>query len=106
MPQTQGKQPMSRFLKTAGDTSSSSLSSSSEEESSDDEPAPAPQRPQPSKFLKVARQMGDSSDSDSEDERKVVKSAKDKRIEEMQTIQKAIDNALKIGDWVATSTGA
>lgn len=106
--QPQQKQPMSRFLKTAGDTSSSSESSSDNEGSDDDkddEPAPVA-RPISSRFLVKGATTADSDDSDSEDEKKVVKSAKDKRIEEMQAIGKAIDNALKIGDWVATSNGA
>lgn len=106
--QPQQKQPMSRFLKTAGDTSSSSSSSSDNDDSEDDkddEPAPVA-RPISSRFLVKGARTADSDDSDSEDEKKVVKSAKDKRIEEMQAIGKAIDNALKIGDWVATSNGA
>jgi translation initiation factor 3 subunit C len=107
--QPQQKQPMSQFLKTAGDSSSGSSSSSDDDGSDDDKPdEPAPvTRPLGSRFLvKGGARPTDSDDSDSEDEKKVVKSAKDKRIEEMQAIGKAIDNALKIGDWVATSNGA
>lgn len=42
-------------------------------------------------------------DSDSDDERKVVKSAKDKRLDEMEATVKIIENASKINDWVAIS---
>ncbi|KIM23039.1 hypothetical protein M408DRAFT_332606, partial [Serendipita vermifera MAFF 305830] len=102
----QQKTPMSQFLKTAGDSSSSSSSSDSDSDDSDsddsdDKPA-AVQKPRPSTFL-VGGGGGRDDDDSSEDERKVVKSAKDKRIEEMQAIGKSIDNALRIGDWVATS---
>ncbi|KAG8790111.1 Translation initiation factor 3 subunit c, partial [Serendipita sp. 398] len=104
--QTQQKQPMSRFLKTAGDSSSSSSSSSSsDEEESDDgndtRPAPAARKTM-ADFRKTANARDDD-ESDSDDAPKTVKSAKDKKIEGMQTIGKAVDNAVKIADWVATS---
>ncbi|VVT56438.1 uncharacterized protein SAPINGB_P005058 [Magnusiomyces paraingens] len=55
-----------------------------------------------SKFLKGAES---DSESESEDESKrVVKSAKDKLLDEIDTIIKAIDNAKKINDWNAIST--
>ena len=44
-------------------------------------------------------------DEDSDDERKVVKSAAAKRIDEMIAVGKTIENALKINDWVAISNG-
>jgi translation initiation factor 3 subunit C len=125
---------MSRFFKRAGDSSDSESSSSEEEElmSSDDEApsAPAPTTKQPmSRFLKGAAgsdsdsssDSDDDSDSDSdeasgqkkksdaedsdEDTKKVVKSAKDKRVEEMEATGKVIENGLKINDWVAISNG-
>jgi translation initiation factor 3 subunit C len=73
---------MSRFLRTA-DPSDSSSSSESESES-EDEP--------------------DEEESD-EEVKRVVKSARDKRLEDMEATGKAIDNALKINDWIAISTG-
>ncbi|CCA68523.1 related to translation initiation factor eIF3 [Serendipita indica DSM 11827] len=102
----QPKQPMSRFLKTAGDSDASSSSSSSDSDDSDDDDQPAPvAKPAVNRFLRKNAGLGGGSDSDdSDDAPKIVKSAKDKRIEEMQTIGKAIDNAVKIGDWNAAST--
>ena len=55
-----------------------------------------------SKFLKDA-----VSSDESEDEDKVVlvKSAKDKRLEELEGIERLIENAVKINDWSTISTG-
>ena len=47
----------------------------------------------------------ESDEEDEDDVRRVVKSAKDKRFEEMRSIVHAIDNARKINDWVALQTG-
>ena len=55
-----------------------------------------------SRFL---RTESDEDESDEEATR-VVKSAKDKRLEEMEACGKTMDNALKINDWVAISNGA
>jgi translation initiation factor 3 subunit C len=81
---------------------SDSDESSDEESDDDDEEKKAEGAPKPgSRFLR-----GDSSDSDSDDERtKVVKSAKSKRAEEVEASVKAIDNAGKINDWSAISNG-
>ncbi|KAI0244335.1 Translation initiation factor 3 subunit c [Massospora cicadina] len=46
---------------------------------------------------------GPSSESDSEDVKQVVKSAKDKRFEEIDNCNKAIDSATRNNDWVALS---
>lgn len=73
------KPAMSRFLKT---TAGSESSSSSSEEDSDED--------------------SDEDESD-EDVKKVIKSAKDKRLDEMEATGKTMDNALKINDWVAIS---
>jgi len=49
---------------------------------------------------------GDSESEDSsEDERGQVKSAKDKRIEELESTIKAIENGKKINDWNVISNG-
>lgn len=45
-----------------------------------------------------------SDESDSDDEKKIVKSAKDKRLDEMEATIKVMDNAIKINDWVAITT--
>lgn len=89
---------MSRFLKTAGGDSSSSSESSDEDDSDESGDDDAPKK---SKFLKGAP----SDDSDSEEEtKKIVKSAKDKRVEEMEAIIKSLENANKINDWAAINT--
>jgi translation initiation factor 3 subunit C len=80
---TSTKPAMSRFLKTAGGSSSSSESDSDEDSDESDE-----------------------TDSDSDGEvKKIVKSAKDKRLDEMEATGKVMDNGLKINDWVAISNG-
>ncbi|KAF8492651.1 eukaryotic translation initiation factor 3 subunit 8 N-terminus-domain-containing protein [Gautieria morchelliformis] len=90
---------MSRFLRTAGSDDSSSESESADDDESDsDGDAAQPQK-------KVSRSRPDQED-DSEDEddvKRIVKSAKDKRLEGMEGTGKAIDNALKINHWVAIS---
>ena len=43
--------------------------------------------------------------SDEDGGKRVVKSARDKRLEEMEAAGKQMDNALKINDWVAISNG-
>lgn len=91
----------SRFLRKAGESDSGSDSESeSEEESSSDDEEKGKKK---SRFLRT-----DATDEDSSDEdggKRVVKSARDKRLEEMETSGKQMDNALKINDWVAISNG-
>ncbi|RQM06431.1 hypothetical protein DH86_00002274 [Scytalidium sp. 3C] len=48
--------------------------------------------------------MRDSDESSDEDRAKVVKSAKDKRLEELEATVKAIENGQKINDWGSIST--
>jgi translation initiation factor 3 subunit C len=79
---------MSRFFRAADDTSSSSSSSSSE--SSDDE-APAVAVPGRSRFL--------ASDSDSDDVRRVSKSAKDRRFDALVETSAQIKSHSKNNDW-------
>ncbi|KAF7792277.1 hypothetical protein EIP86_003313 [Pleurotus ostreatoroseus] len=90
--------PMSRFLRSAGDDSSDESESESEDESemsSDEE-----DKPKRSRFLKTG---SDDESSDEDEGKRVVKSAKEKRLEEMEAAGKMMDNALKINDWVAIS---
>lgn len=98
-PKPAAKPAMSRFLRSAGDDSSEDSSSESEEESemSDDEA----KEKKKSRFL---RSMSDDEDSD-EDVKRVVKSARDKRLDEMEATGKSMDNAVRINDWVAISNG-
>ncbi|KAH8594710.1 eukaryotic translation initiation factor 3 subunit C [Bisporella sp. PMI_857] len=116
---------MSRFF-SKGDTDSESSSSdeeelysdeeeeeenndSDEEDSDDDDDDDSDSssdsdgpRTGANRFMKDAGSESDS-DSDGED-RKVVKSAKDKRFEELEGIIKNIDNGKKINDWGVIST--
>ncbi|CAE6377398.1 unnamed protein product [Rhizoctonia solani] len=90
------KKPMSRFLKT-GSGSSSSDSSDETDGDSDSDDSEKGKKKGPSRFM-----AGGASDSDSDDDApRIVKSAKDRRLEEMQGTGNAIDNALKINDWNA-----
>ena len=94
---------MSRFLRTANASDSSSSSSESEsddEDDSEDDGAVRKETKPKSRFLR------DSDEEESDEEvKRVVKSARDKRLEEMEATGKAMDNALKINDWIAISSG-
>ncbi|PWY99827.1 eukaryotic translation initiation factor 3 subunit C [Testicularia cyperi] len=93
----------SRFLK-GSDSDSDSDSDDDDEESldgsdSDDDDAQDGAKKPTSRFMKGAAA---SDDSDSEEEvKKVVKSAKDKRIDDMQNIVSHIESAQKSGDWTS-----
>ncbi|EAW13411.1 translation initiation factor eIF3 core subunit c [Aspergillus clavatus NRRL 1] len=50
------------------------------------------------------RDMSESEESEDEEKTTVVKSAKDKRLEELESTMKLIDNAKKINDWAVIST--
>lgn len=81
---TAAKPAMSRFLRTPGRESSDSEESDSESDSDEQEEA----------------------DGSSDDDRPVrIISAVDKRLKEMEATGKIMDNALKINDWMAISTG-
>ncbi len=97
------KPAMSRFLRTAGSDSSSSDSDESEDSDSDsdDDARPAKRTGLPLR--------SDSEDEDSEEDTKAgvrIMSAQERRLADMESTGKAIDNALKINDWVAISNGA
>lgn len=96
------KPAMSRFLRGNDDDSSDDSDSESEDDeesmSEDDEPKEVKKT---SRFLKT----GDSDEDSDEDVKRVVKSARDKRLDEMEATGKMMDNALKINDWVAISNG-
>lgn len=80
----------------------SSEGESSEEESDEPESELESDDEGGSRFLKGA----ESDDSDTGGNKRVVKSAKDKRQEEIESSIKIMDNAQKINDWVAISNGA
>ncbi|KAL4889867.1 eukaryotic translation initiation factor 3 subunit C [Aspergillus ambiguus] len=77
------------------ESSEAESSEEEEEESSDDEGAGA------SRFLK---NVSESEESEDEERVTVVKSAKDKRLEELEGIIKTIENAEKINDWAVISS--
>ena len=75
----------------------------SEDESSSDESGKGTGA---NRFLKPSGGGADDSDeSEDEDRVTVVKSAKDKRLEEVEATIKLIDNAERINDWAVISTG-
>lgn len=93
-PTTTTKPAMSRFLRTAG--SDSSDDSDSDEESDSDSDA-APRR---------AGDDAEEEESDEEDRPQIrILSAVDKRLKEMESTGKVMENALKINDWMAISNG-
>ncbi|KAH9485328.1 Eukaryotic translation initiation factor 3 subunit C [Psilocybe cubensis] len=87
-PAITSKQPaMSRFLRTAGSDSSDSDSDSDEDESDSD----------------GDRQDDDESEEDEDKPTIRILSAVDKRLKEMEATGKAMENAVKINDWMAIS---
>ena len=58
-----------------------------------------------SRFLKPSAGGDDSDDSDEDEGERVVKSAKDKRLEEIQQTISKIENAQKNQDWSIIATG-
>lgn len=111
---------MSRFF-TASDSSSEESSEEelyseeeeSEEESSeedsekgsdddDDSDSSSGSETGANRFL---RDVSESEDSDDEDGAKVLKSAKDKRFDELEGTVRQMENALKINDWAVVHTG-
>jgi translation initiation factor 3 subunit C len=87
----------------AKDSDESETEGSDEDEESDREERLAPRAG--SRFLRGAG--GDESDEDEtdEDSKKVVKSAQDKHLDEMDACAKRIENGLKIEDWVTVNSG-
>lgn len=88
---TAAAKPLSRFLRTAdADSSSSSSDSDDDDEDSDSE----------------GDAKGDSGDeSDSGKQTIVIRSAAQKRLDEMEATGKIMENGQKINDWVAISNG-
>ena len=83
----------------SSDEEESSEEESSEEEESEDEEAG---KGGAGAFL---RDVSESEESEDEQKVTVVKSAKDKRLEELESIIKLIENAEKINDWAVISGG-
>ena len=89
-----GPAGMARFLRTAGSDSSSESDSSSDEDESDDDDGRA-----------VRGARSDDEESEDEDVKHIVKSTKDKRLDEIEATGKAMENALKINDWTTIPSG-
>ena len=105
---------MSRFF-TSGDSSSDSSSSDEEElysegedqeeevddssEEEDDEDESSSDEDAGKGASRFLRDAESESDSEDEDRSRAVRSAKDKRLEELEAVIKLIDNARKINDW-------
>jgi hypothetical protein len=83
--------------KSEEEESSEEEDETSEEEESDEETGAR-------KFLKDV--ASDSEEEEEEEKVTVVKSAKDKRLDELENTIKLIENAKKINDWAVISTGA
>lgn len=90
------EKPKSRLLRSGASSDSESPSEEEDSDSSGEGQKPAAGK---SNYL-----AGSDEDSD-EEVKRVVKSAKDKRLEDMEATGTAINNALKINDWTAISTG-
>ena len=99
--QPAAKPAMSRFLRSAGDSDSSDESESESEEES--EMSEEEKGKKKSRFLRTEE---DEDSSDEDEGKRIVKSARDKRLDEMEAAGKVMENAVKINDWVAISNGA
>ena len=99
-PKPPQQQKTSRLLRKAAESDSSESESESVEESTSEDEDKGKKR---SRLLRT-----DDTDDESSDEeggKRVVKSARDKRMEEMETSGRQMDNAMKINDWIAISNG-
>ena len=94
---TSTKPAMSRFLRTAGSDSSDS---DSDEESDSDSDAPLKRA-----GLPLRDESGDEGSDDADTPGMRIKSASERRLDEMKATGKLMENALKINDWVAISNG-
>lgn len=97
VPSSSAKPAMSRFLRTAGSDSSDS---DSDEDSDSDSDAP-PRR----SGLPLRDESGDEDSDDADTPGVRIKSASERRLDEMKATGKLMENALRINDWVAISNG-
>lgn len=84
------------------DESGSDAGSGSDDSGSESDDSDAP-KAKGNRFLAGAD--SDDSDDESDDGKKIVKSAKDKRLEEIEASVHILENAQKINDWVTISSG-
>lgn len=101
---------MSRFFR-GGSTDSDSDSDSTQSSSSDAFSSDEEEHQEQKKKTGASRFMVGAQDSDSDESsddsmvgKKAVRSAKDKRFDEMRQYSKTISNALKVDDWVLVQT--
>jgi translation initiation factor 3 subunit C len=78
---------------------------SSEEESSEEESSSSDEEGGKTGANRFMKDIPESEESDDEDRVTIVKSAKDKRLEELEGTVRLIENAEKINDWAVISTG-
>lgn len=97
----------SRFAKSSGEDSDSSDedddSDADSDAGSDAAGGKSAAGPKVSRFAKGAASDTDSDDED--DGKRVVKSAKSKRAEELEAGVKKVENAVRIDDWVTANSG-
>jgi translation initiation factor 3 subunit C len=84
---------------------SESGSSSEEEDASGDDDSSSEEESKRKGANRFFKNFSESEESGDEDRQTVVKSAKDKRLEELEGTIKLIENAEKINDWAVISAG-
>ena len=84
---------------------SKSEESSEEEDASDDDDESSEDESKRKGANRFFKNFSESEESGDEDRQTVVKSAKDKRLEELEGTIKLIENAEKINDWAVISAG-
>ncbi|TPX42426.1 hypothetical protein SeLEV6574_g05610 [Synchytrium endobioticum] len=112
----QKKQPFSRsnFLKSADsdddddsdeDSDRDETTDESDKDESGDEGGKLAKKPAKlagkARFMKGAAETDSDDDDEEEDVKRVVRSARDKRFEDMRSAVKSLKNASKINDWIA-----
>ncbi|KAJ3849720.1 eukaryotic translation initiation factor 3 subunit 8 N-terminus-domain-containing protein [Lentinula lateritia] len=102
-PATGAKTAMSRFLRKTGPGADSDSSSDSDSDSDEDSDSDS-DVPKPKKGLPLRSDSEDSETEEEEDRQGIrIMSAQEKRLAEMEGTGKAMENALKINDWVSIS---
>ena len=89
--------------KAASDAEDSDEEEDEDEDESSSEDEDGAKKSGANRFMRDAD--SDSEDSSDEDRAKIVKSAKDKRLEELEATVKGIENGQKINDWGSISAG-
>jgi translation initiation factor 3 subunit C len=89
--------------KVASEEDSEEETDEDEEDESSSEDEDGVKKKGANRFMRGAGSV--SEDSSDDDRAKVVKSAKDKRLEELEGTVKAIENGEKINDWGSISAG-